>query len=453
MFTVDEGIYSVEQAEDFIRNAKLNGKCKNNKKIEYYNIICAFDIETTSFIEPNAPENDNKRSIMYIWQFAIDGHVIMGRTWNEFLELIELIQNTLALSLEVRLLVYVHNLNFEFSYICKLFEWDKVFATDTRRPIYALTSGGIEFRCSYILTNYSLAKLGEQLLTYKVSKLVGDLDYSKHRHYKTKLDPDTELLYCRNDVLVVSCYIEEQRMKEKGRICDIPLTATGYCRRFCRHECLYKGGLKGSKKQQHKYRALMKSMQITSLDEYEQLKRAYCGGFTHASGMYAAWTLKDIDSIDFTSSYPYCLLSEQYPMGTGKLVKPSSFEEFKDYLNTYCCIFDIEFHDLESTFEPEQYISISKCFTRFDVKVNNGRVVSAGILGCSITNVDYWIINKLYRFKSAKITNFRIYRKGYLPKELFTSIAYFYRQKTKLKGVKGKEAEYLTGKSLLNSVY
>ena len=32
----------------------------------YYNIPCAFDIETSSFYE-----GDEKRAIMYIWQFAI----------------------------------------------------------------------------------------------------------------------------------------------------------------------------------------------------------------------------------------------------------------------------------------------------------------------------------------------------------------------------------------------
>ena len=452
MFTVDEAIHEISEADDIINEAKLNGKCKNNKKIEFYNIVCAFDIETTSFIDPAAPDNDNKRSVMYVWQFAIDGHVIMGRTWDEFLYLIDRLEQILALSPEVRLLVFTHNLNFEFSYICRLFNWEKVFATDTRRPIYALTKGGIEFRCSYILTNYSLAKLGDQLLKFKVSKLVGDLDYRIPRHFETPLS-DQEKAYCKNDVLVVSCYIEEKRLEEKGRICDIPLTATGYCRRFCRHACLYAGGVKGNRKQFHSYRAKMKAMQITSVDEYMQMKRAFQGGFTHASAMYSSWVLNDVDSIDFTSSYPYCLLSEEYPCSTGKLVKPKSLEEFNNYIEKYCCIFDIEFHDLESTFEPEQYISISKCFTRVDTVVNNGRVVKAGVLGTTITNVDFEIIKKVYKYRSATIYNLRIYKKSFLPTELYKCIAYFYRQKTTLKGVKDKEAEYQQGKALLNSVY
>ena len=107
MFTLDEAIHDISEADDIINEAKLIGKCKTNKKIEYYNIVCAFDIETTSFIE-----DDQKRSVMYVWQFAIDGHVIIGRTWADFLYLIDRLEELLALSPEVRLLVFVHNLNF-----------------------------------------------------------------------------------------------------------------------------------------------------------------------------------------------------------------------------------------------------------------------------------------------------------------------------------------------------
>ena len=42
----------------------------------------------------NAPDNEEEHfSIMYIWQFAIDGKVIVGRTWEEYLELYDIITN------------------------------------------------------------------------------------------------------------------------------------------------------------------------------------------------------------------------------------------------------------------------------------------------------------------------------------------------------------------------
>ena len=240
---------------------------------------------------------------------------------------------------------------------------------------------------------------------------------------------------------------------QEGYICRIPLTATGYCRRYVRHECLYSGGKKGKRAQYDKYHAKMKALTLDGSDEYNQLKRAFQGGFTHASALFSSWVLHRIDSIDFTSSYPYCLLSEEYPMGKGRLVNLHSAEELEMYLDKYWCLFDIEFHDLKSTFEAENYISESKCFTRIGTVVNNGRIVSADILGTTICSTDFEIIRKVYKFSNAKIYNFRIYKKDYLPVEIIRSIIHFYKAKTELKGVIGKETEYLNGKALLNSVY
>ena len=80
-----------------------------------------------------------------------------------------------------RILIFIHNLSFEFQWFSKLFEWEKVFALSKREVVYALTRDGVEFRCSYVLSGYSLAKLGDELTLYPVKKMVGDLDYKKIR--------------------------------------------------------------------------------------------------------------------------------------------------------------------------------------------------------------------------------------------------------------------------------
>lgn len=449
---VEDKIFTIDDIENLLTESLENGIHKSNTKIEYYNIVFAFDIETSNFTVPcKKGDSNNKRAIMYIWQLAVNGRVIIGREWSDFLLLINRIVEFLQLNKNKRILIYVHNLAFEFQFIRKMFNWVKVFAIDKRKPIYAITDCGIEFRCSYILTNYSLAKLGDQLHKYHISKLTGDLDYNLIRTPLTPISK-TELQYCINDVLVVSAYIKEQIETEKN-ISRIPLTCTGYCRRYVRHNCLYAGGKKGKQAQFNKYHNLMLSMQIKDVAEYDQLKRAFMGGFTHAGAKYSGQLVENADSIDFTSSYPYALLSEKYPMSTGRLVEIKSKEQFENYLKYYCCVFDIELKGVKSKFEYENYISVSKCIKKSNVVNNNGRIYSADMITMTITNVDFDIIRKTYDYDSCTIYNFRVYRKGYLPKEIIDSIIKLYKDKTTLKGVEGKEVEYLNSKGLLNAIY
>ena len=400
-------------------------------------------------VTENRPATDEKKhGIIYCWQLAINGKVIFGRDINDFINILKYMEN--CLQDKQRIVIYVHNLAYEFQWIRKYIEWQKVFAVAPRKPIFAITSGGIEFRCSYILTNYSLAKLSDQLHHYKIKKLVGDLDYSVIR---TPITPMTrnEIQYCMNDVLVVSAYIQECLFKEKY-LYNIPYTATGYCRRYTRNSCLY---VKGHKRNANKaYRSLIKTLTIDGADEYLELKRGFQGGFTHACYLHSGKLIHDADSLDFTSSYPYALLSEQYPMSKGRKVKPKSNEEFDKYIDLYCCLFDVEFYDLEPTGKMnDHYISLSKCWKKEKYIADNGRLESAKYILTTLTDVDYKIIRSCYKFSKMVIHNMRVYKKGYLPKELIKAIIKLYKDKTELKGVAGKEQEYLNGKALLNSVY
>lgn len=210
MFYLDPKPHYIDELDDILYEAMQEGTQTNNQGMTYHKIVFAFDIETTSFTEkPTRQDHNDKRGLMYIWQLGINGRVIVGREWHEFTYAMNRIIEYLGVDLHHRIIVYVHSLAFEFQWIFKLFEWHKVFAIQKRKPIYALTESGIEFRCSYILTNYSLENLGKQLHKYKVEKLVGDLDYSLIRTPLTKLT-DKEMQYCINDILVVSAYIKEQ---------------------------------------------------------------------------------------------------------------------------------------------------------------------------------------------------------------------------------------------------
>ena len=406
--------------------------------------------EVIDMIKPVKDDDADKCAIMYVWQLAINGRVVIGRTWDEFIYVLTKIAEAHHLHTKRKMIIYVHNLAYEFQFMRCFFNWSKVFAVAPRKPIYAICDLGFEFRCSYILSNYSLAKVGENLQRYKVSKLVGNLDYQLIRTPETLLSED-EINYCINDVLVVSAYIKEE-IENEGSITKIPLTCTGYCRNYVRKQCLSAKGKKARDEQFYKYHKMIKKLKLT-VPEYHQLHRAFMGGFTHCSARFSGITVQNVDSFDFTSSYPAVLLSEQYPMSKAEVVKVSSVSELKHNIDLYCCVFDVEFTDLQPTMINENYIPKSKCYNIEDCVENNGRVVSCKRCGITITDVDFNIIRKCYRWSSIKIGTFRRYKRGYLPKEIIMSILTLYKDKTMLKGVKGKETEYLKSKGLLNSVY
>ena len=189
------------------------------KKTTYINIPCALDIETTSFYDAYG----EKTATMYIWQFGIyNDLIIYGRTYTEFIELLNILQNFFQLSENRRLLCFVHNLGYEFFFLHLWLCWLKIFSIDKYVPVYALCLQGIEFRCSYLESGYSLKTLGEKLTKYPVKKLTGNLDYDLIRHSKTEMT-QKELDYCENDIQILLNYVRE-RFDNGDCITDFKIT-------------------------------------------------------------------------------------------------------------------------------------------------------------------------------------------------------------------------------------
>lgn len=441
---------------------------KNSKGIAYGNFPVAFDIEVSSFyrlksdpsIQRSTPPESDKEALkwekcacMYAFVFGINGKAYVGRTWDDAMDCFEMLSSFYSLDGNKRVIVYVHNLGYEFQFLRHRFEWDSVFSLSERDPVKALTKTGIEFRCSYHLSGYSLASVGRNLAKYKVEKRVGDLDYSLPRGEKTPLT-EKEVGYVLHDGLVVMAYIQE-RIEQDGNITRIPLTKTGYVRKYCRKMTLYGGSGDHRSKIHQKYRKLMGNLVIKSPQEYEQLKRAFQGGFTHANALRSGLTLEDVTSYDFTSSYPYCMVAYQYPMSAGKLVTIDSKDAFERYLRNYCCLFDVRFEGLESIFPYDHPISSSKCVIEGRRRYDNGRIISADVLVTTITEQDYFVYKRFYSWKRMSVSRFRIYCRGYLPTPFVSAILTLYKDKTVLKGAESLDdrINYMKSKEQLNSCY
>ena len=445
-------IYELKDLTQFLSQINTKDIIKSKDKI-YYNLAMSFDIETSSFYEDKNGviyTNDDyrklkntvkadKKAIMYIWQFAIEENVIIGRTWNDFLYFCKKLYDFLNLK-ERYIIVYVHNLSYEFQFICKWFNWVDIFADSERKPIKATTDSHFIFKCSYRLSGYSLEVLANNLKSHNIKKMVGDLDYNLIRNSKTPISKE-ELKYCENDVLIVTSYIDEQ-INEFGNIEKIPLTQTGKVRRYVRKQCF----------KNKEYQYFIKELTIEK-PEYMLLKNAFMGGFTHCNAMYTNKICQNVTSYDFTSSYPTVLISEKYPMSKGKEVYITTESELLNLIKNYCVLVDLQFTNIKTSFMYEQIISYSKCRNVKNPLINNGRIVQADTLTISCTDVDFLNIRDFYKWDNMKIGLCYIYKKDYLPKEFIKTILHLYKSKTELKGVDGKEVEYLHSKELLNSLY
>lgn len=431
---------------------------KGKKKIYYIDAVMTFDIETTILPydyddsqsiytlaaqylnETTKPYLHQPFSYMYHWQVCINGYVVIGRTWSEFFLLMSLLRTALQLQDDRRLVIYVHNLAYEFQFIYRFFEWSEIFARAPHKVMKATTTDGFEFRCSYFLSNMSLEKFCENTPSCIHKKAVNDLDYDIVRTADTQLTMQ-ELIYCIHDVLGLYECIKERLQEDT--IATIPLTSTGYVRRECReamnsnpsnHDLIYKSYLKER--------------------PYLLCKKAFRGGNTHANRIYAGKIMKNVYSFDITSSYPFVMMTEEYPVGQFLEVKVDSNQTLEKYLSRYLAVMQIELFDLEIKDNVAvPYIDTAHCFERSHIIEDNGRVLYADYIAYTCTSIDFEIINDTYKYSKWSMRKMYISHKQKLPIELRLQIFEYFKQKTELKDVEGKEYEYLKSKNRINATF
>ena len=414
---------------------------KKNKT--YLNLIITFDIEATT-IKPREHGNTNEYPIayMYHWQFCVfdpaseEYAVVFGRLWEEYIEFITNLTNVLQLSSKRLLICYVHNLGYEFQFLKDFFEPSSIFAKSKRKPM-KYTTRSIEYRCSYFLSNMSLSKFCENSELCIHYKLVDEYDYKKFRTPYTPMT-NTELSYCFNDV----CGLAEciYTLLQDDTLATIPLTNTGYVRREYRSACNNK-----------EYRHLFEKLAL-SADQYILCKKAFRGGDTHANRNFTYEILSNVYSFDLQSSYPAAMLLDEYPMSKFMWVSIKNQSQLDNYIDNYCCVLDITIFDIESI-DPMPYIDIAHCYQKCDIINDNGRVLRAKMVSLCLTNIDLKIIRDTYTYSGLLINKCMISKKGKLPNEIRNKMLHFYTLKTQLKGIKGKEYEYMKSKNRTNSGY
>ena len=426
-----------------LKKRRGNQSKKKEKQRDYLDLVTAFDIETTRI--PGL-----EQSVMYIWQWAFEDTVVVGRTWNEFLSLQEHIHSVLPA--DSWLVVYVHNLPFEFQYLKGVYSFvpEDIFAVDSRKVVKFDMWACFEFRCSYKLTNMSLKQFTHKFHV-KHEKLSGDdFDYSQERYYYTPLT-DQEIAYCVHDVLGLVEALHALMDRDGDTVYTIPLTSTGYIRRMVKRSM--KAG-----KEAHWYVSQM----LPGLELYQALREAFRGGNTHASRYYAGDIIYNVHSADRSSSYTAIICNSEFPV--------SLFVPFREKDCTWDYVWrcltirhkalllriamsDVELRD---PYWGCPYLSTDKCRIpkshKLAVSEDNGRILSAAYLETTVTDVDLRIILREYKGK-IKVLQGWYASYGKLPESLTSVVIELYKQKTQLKGVEGQEVYYEKSKNLLNSCY
>lgn len=425
--------------ESYIRGRGIVPRPQGNAGVrrydpDYVDIISAFDIETTYLAE-------DRQSIMYIWQWAFDDICLIGRTWDEFKDL----RGRVSQALEGKyLVVYVHNLSYEFQFISdpSIYEFEaaEVFAVRPRKVLKCtMKEYNIEFRCSYLHSNMSLDKFLERQgvehrkLTY---------DYKKIRYPWTILTDD-ELAYCVNDVLGLVEAIRHEMSVDGDTLHTIPMTSTGYVRREAKRALRPYGRQIGE--------------MLPEYEIFQMLREAFRGGNTHASRHIAGEIITGVHSYDRSSSYPDVICNCKFPMSKWWRTGYMETEKADELVNggRYACVFRVCFGhiSLRDDEEPCPYISYDKCRNVKNPLLDNGRILEADYLETTLTDIDYRITIRQYRADSVVIIDSAYCRYGYLPRGLRELTIDYYRRKTELKGVEGQEYFYNRSKELLNSLY
>lgn len=407
---------------------------KRKQKVKYLDAVCAFDIETSTDRALNI-------NYMYIWQFQIDDmYTIIGRRWYEFTDMLKQISDYLD---EMTLVIYVHNLSYEFQYLKGLFDIGEhdVFASDLRRIIKFTALGNIEFRCSMMLSNMSLKQFTHSMHV-EHEKLDGSDIYDQEYYPWSEL-PEHVLQYSAYDVIGLVEAVKAKMRLDGDTLYTIPLTSTGYPRRDMKRAMRY---------YPHKKLQAM----LPDLHVYDLLCRAFRGGDTHANRYYVGSIVENVSSADRSSSYPDVMCNCMFPMSEFKELEASR-EVLLNEMNEgkHALLMRIRMDDvrLKDHYNGDPYIPRDKCISIWHARYDNGRVLDAEELEIVITDIDFYIINHDYEWSDLEVLELYGADYDFLPACFVKVITNYYEQKTKLKGDPEKDLEYNKAKALLNGLY
>lgn len=324
------------------------------RKRDYDNIIYGLDIETSTI----SVDSDTKGSFMYsfcIGCINIDNgdykNIYLGRTYKDLdIYLTEL--NETAHDIGKNIIIYIHNLSYEYSFFCNNSRFFKEHNTigkhhlfiEQNKPLF-IQCDMLEFRCSYLLLQQSIETIG-----YSINLPKLEFNYDKLRTPLTKLDAkEIEYNYRDVEIMLRGVYKLIKNNQYINTSNDIPYTKTGVMRHNCernpevnvKREYINKLGQKRTSNSSRLNKYLCSLEKAESLEQLQFWEHLFQGGLVYSNPKYVGDVLTNLASFDFSSDYPFQMLVRQYP----SKFKPYTEGDKKLKLNQ--CIYRVT---------PESYI-------------------------------------------------------------------------------------------------
>lgn len=417
-------------------------------------------------------------------------------------------ENVLTSKHQCSCYVYIHNLAFDFVALSNIFDeqlgasktvkkkiYDEfgecelnldgeirthphtfahTFARNSRRPMktyIAVNNLRIEIKDSYVLTQKSLSEWGkdENLPVCKLK--VKESFYYKIR---TPLTPLEELIkdgcleYSIIDTITM-IYGLRNYVKRFGKLWKIPLTATSIIRKRTRNALQVNN-------------PEWQETQLECQNSYDYhfyrdvLRQLYTGGWTHANARYVKRVLlatkeNPIYCFDFASSYPYQMCCcDHLPVSAFHEYDVKHFDDIKDNPLSGSKIVwfgKFKFKNIRSKLW-NTFFSVSKCLSingqtkksdkllseMFDnsiLKIDNGRIAAAEEIECYLSDYEYDIFTKAYKWDEMEVSELYVAQAGRLPDGFIKMLLDLYNDKTKLKFA--NPSQYRAAKSDINGAY
>lgn len=446
------------------------------------NIPAGFDIETTG---------TDKGAFMYKWQMTFGEYLISGRTWDEWMYLMEEIQKAYKFCTEkVKMkksthtnvhtfILWIANQGYEYQFLCRK-QWNganivcmdtksetcDVFADGMRRPLKTMLSflgdevgaitvfDALKFSASLgsLASDYCLSS--KKKTTLPDGTVVSDLDYSIPRNSMTPLNAEEEE-YCDCDVTILyewahfylNAYLEQNGIA--------PMTSTAIIRSAVVEN--YDATVKGL------YNFNNTLNLHPDFSEYVRvMENLYRGGFTYANRAKVGKEIEDVVGKDFTSSYPAVMLQEKFPSTPFKMEKVTKEDELDKYKGK-AWYADFHFKNIiitngvsvEPAFKMREWQgSASKTAMKTGCVIDNGKIAYAKEMTVTLCEYDWDTYKKFYTWDDVEISDFMCAEKDYLPSWFTDIIKHYYKDKAKLKA-EGNDGtiQYALAKAVVNGLY